>query len=371
LVVIGNPEHRRVSMFQTALAAQGHAAARVIAWRDLAEPGAPAKILGALPDDVILRIDSMGEDDAVERAMLLRGEAAADAGGATTISAAALSKLPYELGRITCPRQLHHGFLAVLAEIEAAIRPTWRVVQPVAAIRDLFDKRVTSRQWAACGIPVPDFLDGIHEPDELRARMRELGWPAVYVKMAASSSASCLAVFTHAKTGEHAITTVEDTGRARFNTRKLQRVTTKRSLDRLLGFLLGEGSQIERAIPKAQLGNRLFDLRVLTIDGEPAFIVVRTSPHPITNLHLGGQRGSIDELREHVPEAAWQAAMASCVAVQRQSGAFHVGVDLMFEPGFTAHRVIEGNAFGDLLPNLERDGLDVYGWQIRRLLGGG
>ncbi|MEO8840735.1 MAG: hypothetical protein ABI591_25130 [Kofleriaceae bacterium] len=31
--------------------------------------------------------------------------------------------------------------------------------------------------------------------------------------------------------------------------------------------------------------------------------------------------------------------------------------------------VIEGNAFGDLLPNLERDGLDVYGWQIHRLLG--
>ena len=40
----------------------------------------------------------------------------------------------------------------------------------------------------------------------------------------------------------------------------------------------------------------------------------------------------------------------------------------MFEPDFTAHRVIEGNAFGDLLPNLERDGLDVCGWQIKRLV---
>jgi hypothetical protein len=56
------------------------------------------------------------------------------------------------------------------------------------------------------------------------------------------------------------------------------------------------------------------------------------------------------------------------VAVQRATGAFHVGVDLMFEPGLTRHRVIEGNAFGDLLPNLLCDGLDVYGWQIRRLL---
>jgi hypothetical protein len=367
-VIVGIPGHRRVTMFQAALAAQGLPEARVIAWGDLALPGAPKRLLADVPDDAIFRIDSMGEDDDVERAMLRRGEATARQMGASVIDAAALAKQPYELGRINPPRQIHCGFLAVLAEIETSIQRDWLVVQPPMAIRTLFDKRLTSQRWAAHGIPVPDALWKIRTPDELRARMREVGWPAVYVKMAASSSASCLAVFTHTTDGEHAITTTEDTGKARYNTRKLQRVTAKRALDRLLGFLLDEGSQIERAIPKALLGGKLFDLRVLTIDGVPAFIVVRTSPHPITNLHLGGLRGSVDELRAIVPEAAWEAAMASCIAVQRETGAFHVGVDLMFEPGFTAHRVIEGNAFGDLLPNLERDGLDVYGWQIRRLL---
>lgn len=367
-VVVGNPEHRRVTMFQAALAAQRLAPAKVIAWRDLAVAGAPAQLLAELPDDAIFRIDSMGEDDAVERAMLVRGEAQARAEGASTITAAQLARQKYELGRIICPRQIHCGFLAVLDEIEAAIRPSWRVVQPVPAIRALFDKRITSRQWGALGIPIPDPIDDVANPDDLRAKMRERGWPTVYVKMAASSSASCLAVFAHSADGEHAMTTVEDTGRARYNTRKIQRVTSRRALDRLLGFLLAEGSQIERAIPKATIGGRLFDLRVLTIDGEPAFVVVRTSPHPITNLHLGGQRGSVDELRALVPDVAWEAAMASCRAVQRETGAFHVGVDLMFEPGFAVHRVIEGNAFGDLLPNLERDGLDVYGWQIKRLV---
>jgi len=170
--------------------------------------------------------------------------------------------------------------------------------------------------------------------------------------------------------GEHAITTVEDTGAARYNTRRLQRVTGAR-LDRLLEFLLGEGAQVERAVPKAQEAGRYFDLRVLTIDGEPAFVVMRMSSHPITNLHLGGRRGDVEALRARVPPEAWEAAMASCRAVQRASGAFHVGIDLMFEPGLRAHRVIEGNAFGDLLPNLVRDGLDVYGWQIRRCLDGG
>ena len=69
-VVVGIPGHRRVTLFQAALAAQGLPEARVISWRDLAEPGAPATLLADLPDDAIVRIDSMGEDDDVERAML-------------------------------------------------------------------------------------------------------------------------------------------------------------------------------------------------------------------------------------------------------------------------------------------------------------
>ena len=368
-VVIGNPGHRRITMFQAALAAQGLPEARVIAWRELAEPGAPARLLDAVPDDTVLRIDSMGEDDEVERALLRRGEQAARDERVPAIDAHSLAEIPRERGRILYPRQAHLGFLATLAEIGAAIHPSWRVVQPASAIAELFDKRATSRAWRARGIPVAEALDDVRDPDDLRIRMRAAGWPSVFVKLASGSSASCLAVFVHSPGGaEHATTTVEHTGDARYNTRNLQRITGRRALDRLLGFLLGEGSQVERAVPKARVDGRYFDLRVLAVDGEPAFVVMRTAAHPITNLHLGGSRGDVEALRETVPPASWQAAMASCVAVQRASGAFHVGVDVMFEPDLAVHRVIEGNAFGDLLPNLERDGLDVYGWQIRRWL---
>jgi len=370
-VVIGNPANRRVTMFQAALAAQNLSPATVIAWRDLVVAGAPERVLGALPESpAIVRIDSAGEDEDLERALIRRGEAAARAEGYAAIDARGLDAVPRELGRILFPRQHHLGFLAALRELDAALaaRPAWRVVQPVAAIEELFDKRVTSAKWAALGIPVPDAI-AVRDPEDLRVQMRDRGWPSVFVKVSSSSSASCLAIFHHDERGEHAITTVEDTGTARYNTRKLQRITTRRGLDRLLGFLLAEGSQIERAIPKAQLADQYFDLRVLTIDGVPAFIVVRSAPHPITNLHLGGQRGDLALLQKRVPQASWDAAMETCVAVQRASGAFHVGIDLMFEPGLRAHRVIEGNAFGDLLPNLVRDGLDVYGWQIARLVG--
>ncbi len=339
-------------MFQAALAAEGQPPARVAAWRDLIEPGAPARSLGDARG--MVRIDSPGEDDEVERGLLRRG-------GIAEIA-------PYQLGRIDHPYRLHRGFVAVLVEIEAAT-PQVRHVQPPSAIRLLFDKTMCSAQWRARGIPMPEVIPNVGGTGELRERMRELGWPTVFVKLTSGSSASCLAMFTHTARGEHVITTIEDTGRARFNTRRLQRLTEARAINRTLGFIINEGAHIERAVPKARLGGRYFDLRVLAIDGDAAYDVLRKEPHPITNLHLGGQRGDVDELRARVPADAWDAAMASAVAVQRASGAFHVGVDLMFEPNLRDHRVIEGNAFGDLLPNLTRDGTDVYGWQIRRLVG--
>jgi glutathione synthase/RimK-type ligase-like ATP-grasp enzyme len=352
VIVVGNPANRRVAMFQAALAAEGQPAARVIAWRDLIEPGAPANLLGDARG--VVRIDSSGEDDDVERGLLARG-------GAPPVP-------PYQLGRIDHPRLLHRGFVAVLDEIDAATRQA-RHVQPPSAIRLLFDKAECSRRWRALGIPMPEVIDDVRSPDDVRERMRELGWPTVFVKLTCGSSASCVAMFTHTRDGEHAITTIEDTGRARFNTRKLQRLTTARAIDRTLGFIIDEGAHVERAIDKATIDGRYFDLRVVAIDGVAAFTVMRTSPHEITNLHLGGLRGDVDALRAKVSPSAWDAAMASAVRVQQASGAFHVGVDLMFEPNLRDHRVIEGNAFGDLLPNLTRDGTDVYGWQIRRLVG--
>jgi hypothetical protein len=60
--------------------------------------------------------------------------------------------------------------------------------------------------------------------------------------------------------------------------------------------------------------------------------------------------------------------METCRRVARCYDALHVGLDLMFEPDFVGHRVIEANAFGDLLPRLERDGANVWQWQIREAL---
>ena len=135
-----------------------------------------------------------------------------------------------------------------------------------------------------------------------------------------------------------------------------------------LAFLLREGSQVELALPKARLRGDYFDCRVLVVRGEPAFTVVRQSRHPITNLHLGGKRGDLSYFLSEVPPRELEAAMETCRQVARVHDCLHVGIDLMYDEFFEGHRVLEANAFGDLLPNLKRDGLSVYEWEIRAAL---
>ncbi|HEY0254545.1 MAG TPA: hypothetical protein VGC41_23620, partial [Kofleriaceae bacterium] len=111
MILIGNPANRRVTMFLAAMAAQGHPPPRVLAWSELLEHGVP-ELHG------LVRIDSTGEDDEVERALLRRGEHAARAEGSPAIAAPQLERIPRELGRILYPRQHHLGFLEVVREIE-------------------------------------------------------------------------------------------------------------------------------------------------------------------------------------------------------------------------------------------------------------
>jgi hypothetical protein len=366
-LVIGNPGNRRVTLFQDALAAAGLPAAHVLAWETVART---PDVLLELPDtEHLVRIDSAGEDAAVERAFLKRGYADALRIGCDTVTAEALDALPDEHGRVLCPRQHHLGFLRVLGDLAArfARRPRWRVLSEPGSIAVLFDKRVTSRRYAALGIPVPPFLDLPPDatPDTLRQALRDAGFREAFVKLSCGSSASCLALY---RPGRSLLTSLHRGPTGWFNSLRVRRVTDAGEVDAVLAFLLREGSQVEEARPKARLGGDFFDCRVLMVRGELAFTVVRQSRLPITNLHLGGYRGDLDAFHAAVPPRELEAALESCRAVARAHDCLHVGIDLMFEDFFHGHRVLEANAFGDLLPGLTRDGLSVYGWEIREAL---
>lgn len=367
-ILIGNAENRRVTLFQEALVRQGLPPAHVVPWRELlTTPG----LLADLPDsEALVRIDATGESWEVEKALLKRGYPDAGGLGCSVLTPEEVDRLPVDHGRILAPRQHHLGFLRVLSELEAifAEHPRWRVLQQPSAIADLFDKRITSRRYAALGVPVPEPLDGVTDVDSLRQRMREEDCREVFVKVSCGSSASCLGIFRRGRSADTLTTTIEVAPTGWYNSLKVRRIEAPEQVDDLLTFLLNEGSQVERAIPKARLGGDYFDCRVLMVRGEPAFTVVRQSQRPITNLHLGGWRGDLEDFHAEVPANELADALESCRTVARAHDCLHVGIDLMYEEYFTGHRVLEANAFGDLLPNLRRDGLTVYEWEIREAL---
>jgi hypothetical protein len=375
-IIIGNPENRRVGLFQAALARQGQPPARVLQWIDLAREGAAESAFHALGTDepALVRIDSFGESFDVERELLIRGFEDAQGLGAWAATPNEIRALAYDRGRIFAPRQQHCGFLRVLAEVERALaaRPWLRVLNAPRSIERLFDKRACARTFAEADVPIPRPVGDVNGPDELRARMAETGTSRVFVKLSCGSSASCLALYEHVTSRPREawlFTSMEIDGDALYNSLRPRRYRDARAIDRLLAFLLREGSHVEAHVPKARTGGMYFDTRMLAVAGEVAFTVVRKSQHPITNLHLGGTRGTLEELEALVPREVLARAHESCRRVFAAHECLHVGIDVMFTADLAGHCVLEANAFGDLLPNLERDGLDVWEWEIRKALG--
>ena len=358
-LLIGNPENRRVVEFARDLQAVG-CTPTILAHADLLEDLSP---LAELPDAPRwVRIDTVGESWTVEKKLLAWGRGPHDLD-------------PHRLGserrgELIAPRQSHQGFVRYLEALERifADKPSWRILNPPRAIIRLFDKLSCWRLHRDAGVPVPEAIDEpIKTPDELRAAMDKRTWKTAFVKLSHGSSASGLGVLMRAPQ-ERFMTTLRRHDGGWFNSLRVVRLARRAEIDRALGFILEQGAHIERAIPKARLDNAWFDLRVLVIDGEPSFTVVRQSRHPITNLHLGGWRGSLQELRSRAPGDALTSLYETCRRTAALHASFHLGLDLLFTADFSGHRLIEANAFGDLIPNLTVDARTVYQTQIDRIL---
>jgi hypothetical protein len=370
IVVIGHPRHLRVVLFVRAAEAAGLDTPRVLAHADLI--ARPERLREELGDQMqLVRIESVGQNETVARRLLALGEEDAQADGRCSVaSAGSLAADPPSRFELRAPRQMHYGFQRYLRALDAVAAPAWTFLTRPAAIEVLFDKNECARRLGAIGIPVPRAIDGARSADELVERMEREAIERVYVKLPYASSASGLAVLRRSSRGRVTAwsTLARREGRC-FSSRRIQRYQRASDVRAAIDFLLAEGARVEVGLPKARVGGRLSDLRVLVIARQPAFVVVRTSAHPLTNLHLGGQPADADVFRDRVPEARWQRMLDDCVAAADDLDTFHLGLDVVFDPSLGAHTVIEANAFGDLLPRERREGQDTYGWQIRALLG--
>jgi hypothetical protein len=371
-VVIGNPEGKRVALFQEALARAGLPPAAVVAWADLlAGRDTPERVVRP---GTVVRIESPGQHFEVEKAILAAGADVPDSGSPERIGRSAALRLPFDKGRILYPRQWYLGFGATLRRLERQLArcPDHVVMNRPADIALMFDKRRCHELFARGGVPVPCPLGPVGSYAQLRQRMGETGLRRVFVKLAHGSSASGVVAYETNGPHEQAFTTVElvrqDGGLRLYNSRKIRRYRRPGDVAALVDALAREGVQVEEWVPKASFGGRAFDLRLVVIAGRARHVVVRCSASPMTNLHLKNQRGDPAALRSFLGPTVWQSVTRSAErAAALFPGCLYAGLDVAVARGGRRHAVLEVNAFGDLLPGVLCEGLDTYAAEVEAL----
>ncbi|REJ68205.1 MAG: hypothetical protein DWQ31_08740 [Planctomycetota bacterium] len=371
-VVIGNPENRRVRLFQDALARHGQPAAAELSYLDLL---LGRKRIDEIPHGAIVRIDSPGENFQVEKLLLAAGEAPCDAEGTPALSATEIRESDYQHGRVFNTRQWYLGFSNLLSQWRDYFRVRSDLVFALSLtdVTVMFDKCACHSRFNRANLPVPPALGIVRSFDHFILRMEEEGWERVFIKPAHASSASGVVALHRRGNRIEAITSalmVEDgKGTRLYNSLKLQRYTDLGDVRELVETLIPHRVHVEKWMPKASLQRRVLDLRVVMLAGDPRHMVARTSRSPLTNLHLGNRRGDLDELRAKVPEMAWEEAMRTCSdAAACFPNSLQFSLDLLFTPGFRAHYLLEANAFGDLLPGVLNRGFDTYEAEVEAIL---
>ncbi|MEU9309596.1 STM4014 family protein [Streptomyces sp. NPDC048256] len=354
LAVVGNPENRRVALFEDAVRAAGLPAPRVVPWADVLSGG------GAdFTAEEIVRLDSPGENPEVDR--LLRGAA--------------------DPTRVEGSGRWYTRFTTAVRSLRGGVR-----LDDPDELAVLFDKRLCHAVLDAAGVPVPASPTSgpqgapVRGWDDVRAAMREHRMARLFVKPAHGSSASgVLAVESGGGGRIRATTSVElaaDGGL--YNSLRVRRYEREQDIAAIVDALAPDGLHLERWLPKASQDGRAADLRVVVVAGRATHAVVRTSRSPMTNLHLGGRRGDLDAVRANVEAAGarWTDLLGVC---EQAAACFPrtlcVGVDLLPAVGWRRAAVGEVNAFGDLLPRLTglpgsgAEGLDTHAAQVAAVLG--
>lgn len=368
IALIANAANRRAICFRNACRSSGFPDPMVLPWQEVLHDGFPLQ--DRLADAGSLRIESPGEDFGVERRLIGLGSDASRIEDVwPRISAAAAEALEEDHGRLRLQRQWYHGWLVALAKIESAAKacgiPVMNVPSEIALA---FDKECTQSRLHAAEVPVARNLGICMDFEDLRSRMREAGLKRVFLKPCHSSSASgIVALETDGRDRWQATTSAVLSGDGLLhNSLQLQKLRDLSQIRRWVDAICRERALAERWIPKASIGGRTYDLRILVIAGVAGHVVVRTSRSPITNLHLGNQRGDPDAVRAQLGECKWAEAMKTAEAAAACfSGCHYLAVDLLVDSALRRFVVAEVNAFGDLLPDVLWDGMTTWEAELK------
>lgn len=364
IVSLGPESGPRHASFAAACANLGHPA-QMIGWSAfLADP---TILEAALHPGAYLRFDTPDQDIASIAALYRAGEAATREQGIATLPPGSEARLAH--GDIGSPAQLAFG-------LAAAVDMASRIAQRRGAsmstnaeeVACSFDKTATLSRLREAAIPVPLSLFPFTRFETLAHVMERLPRPRMFVKLRYGSAAAGMIALARHGNQWRAITTAEPYGDGVRATRKLRRLDSRTEIAQLIDRLSPLGLHAEPWLPKIGIHGRVADVRLVMLADGTIFPVLRTSRHPMTNLHLGGTRGPVEPLIRRIGTESWEAILATARKAARCFPASHVlGLDIAILADGRSHAVLEVNVFGDFVKEVIVDGLTPHEAQVRQI----
>jgi len=355
LTLLATAGSKRVRLMQAARAHLRLPPAQVLEWRDwLAQPDL---LPASLRHPSLLKIEPPGDDPAAHLLLLHAGCRLLDR---------PLVAAPAH-GELLAMDAWFAGFTAAMATLATQLGelPQTRVFNAPGEISLMTDKLACQRHLATHDVPIPALLGAVHGYEHLQALLREHELDRVYLKPRYGSSASGVVAYRRNRTGRQQATTTANVSRADgqtrlFNVKRMARYEAEHDIAALVDALAAQQLYAEAWLDKPRCGDSHYDLRVVTVAGQPAHRVARIGDQMMTNLHLDNRRGDAAGL---LNTADMHALEETAVLAARAFPHSHVtGYDLVVRQGQA--RVLEANAFGDLLPGLLWQGADTYAAQL-------
>jgi hypothetical protein len=369
LVVVGNPESRRVHSFVEAARRFPGLKTSVVAYRDLSVSGLACYRPSTR---AMVRIESPGECAETTRLILKSGIEPMESRRLVPVDSPSIDAATMDRGQIVHPLQWFLGFERLLLNLEREWGPAGvRWMSTPRVIATAFDKLACREKWQESGLPVPRGYPGLSTYDGLR-KAKPARHARVFVKLRYGYSAMGAVALEWRGPLVRAITTVEvawSQGRPRMFVSKKPRILNREfEIAWLIDTLGMEGIVVEDWLPKARSRGRPFDLRIVTIGGRAHHVVGRAHSSPFTNLNLDASRISRSEVAQHLG-AAWPAVLSLAEQASADlSEAMMLGVDVLVRPCRRRFAVLEANAFGDYLPGLEFQGATTYEAELQSLV---
>ncbi len=272
---------------------------------------------------------------------------------------AAAKLAPRAHGELVDLSHYHRG-LAIYAERLQCLPRRWLVTPNDAVL--MGDKWRCQQHLGQQHLQVPPLLGEVTSFDALRAMMRQQACHRVMLKTRYGSSASgVLAIRTDRQASRwQMIGSVEASNARLYNSLQLRRYHQLDDIINIVNQLTKQPCYAEQWLSKPKIRQQHFDLRAVCFAGQARQCVLRCTDQVLSNLHLGNQRADANTLSAPV------IMQLQACAAQLQM-AFPDSVSIAFDaiPLANGIRVIECNAFGDLLPGVCTAGLESYDDQAR------